>query len=207
MQDYNYLNGNCLEITMELSCCKYPPASELHKEWDLNRESLLAYIEKVYLITKKNSNDTTTFITTHLLFFFCLFKRIMPQSNPANAAVQQAGLDIYYTAVFQVHIGVRGYVKDAISGAALTNVSIVVVGIKHNLTTAKYGDYYRLLLPGTYNITAVAPGWVIPIELSLQWPCWFLPGRSEQSLMNKSPQVLHWTKNAHHHYFLLRVTD
>lgn len=49
MQDYNYLYGNCLEITMELSCCKYPPASELHKEWDLNRESLLAYMEKVEL--------------------------------------------------------------------------------------------------------------------------------------------------------------
>lgn len=47
MQDYNYLHGNCLEITMELSCCKYPPASELQREWDLNRESLLAYVEKV----------------------------------------------------------------------------------------------------------------------------------------------------------------
>ncbi|XP_045928993.1 carboxypeptidase D isoform X2 [Micropterus dolomieu] len=104
MQDYNYLYGNCLEITVELSCCKYPPASELHKEWNLNRESLLAYIEKV-------------------------------------------------------HIGVRGYVKEAISGAALSNANIVVVGIRHNLTTGNYGDYYRLLLPGTYNITAVAPGY------------------------------------------------
>lgn len=104
MQDYNYLYGNCLEITMELSCCKYPPASELQKEWNMNRESLIAYIE-------------------------------------------------------QVHIGVHGYVKDAISGAALANVSIVVAGIRHNLTTGKYGDYYRLLLPGTYNITAVAPGY------------------------------------------------
>ncbi|XP_043974621.1 carboxypeptidase D [Gambusia affinis] len=105
MQDYNYLYGNCLEITMELSCCKYPYASELRKEWDLNRESLLAYMEKV-------------------------------------------------------HMGVRGFVKDAVSGAALRNVSIVVAGIRHNLTTAQFGDYYRLLLPGTYNITAGAPGYL-----------------------------------------------
>ncbi|KAM3615949.1 uncharacterized protein V6R79_010114 [Siganus canaliculatus] len=103
MQDYNYLHGNCLEITLELSCCKYPPAAELHKEWDMNRESLLAYMETI-------------------------------------------------------HIGVRGYVKEATNGTALTNVSIVVAGIRHNLTTGAYGDYYRLLLPGTYNITAVAPG-------------------------------------------------
>lgn len=47
MQDYNYIYGNCLEITMELSCCKHPNSNELRKEWDLNRESLLAYMEKV----------------------------------------------------------------------------------------------------------------------------------------------------------------
>lgn len=47
MQDYNYLHGNCLEITVELSCCKYPLASELQGEWDMNRESLLAYMEQV----------------------------------------------------------------------------------------------------------------------------------------------------------------
>jgi carboxypeptidase D len=32
---------------MELSCCKYPPASELPKEWENNRASLLAYTEAV----------------------------------------------------------------------------------------------------------------------------------------------------------------
>ncbi|KAM9358701.1 carboxypeptidase D [Symphorus nematophorus] len=113
MQDYNYLYGNCLEITFELSCCKYPPASELHKEWDLNRESLIAYIEKV-------------------------------------------------------HIGVHGYVKEAVNGSALANVSIVVAGIRHNLTTGNYGEYYRLLLPGTYNITAVAPGYTPMTVYSVQ---------------------------------------
>lgn len=63
-------------------------------------------------------------------------------------------------------MGVRGYVRDAVSGAALSNVSIMVAGIRHNLTTMKYGDYYRLLIPGTYNITAAAPGWATPLSFS-----------------------------------------
>lgn len=55
-------------------------------------------------------------------------------------------------------MGVRGFVKEAVGGAALANASIVVSGIRHNLTTGDHGEYFRLLLPGTYNITAVAPG-------------------------------------------------
>ncbi|KAM9468797.1 carboxypeptidase D [Clarias gariepinus] len=105
MQDYNYLKGNCLEITMELSCCKYPPASELAKEWDNNRESLLAYIE-------------------------------------------------------QVHIGLRGFVKDVGTGIPLPDAVISVAGINHNITTGHFGDYYRLLLPGSYNFTVVLSGYV-----------------------------------------------
>ncbi|KAG9332180.1 hypothetical protein JZ751_015716 [Albula glossodonta] len=103
MQDYNYLKGNCLEITMELSCCKHPPAARLRTEWDNNREALLAYME-------------------------------------------------------QVHIGVRGYVREAENGTALSDVRIAVAGINHNVTTGSFGDYYRLLLPGTYNITASLTG-------------------------------------------------
>jgi carboxypeptidase D len=49
MQDFNYLNSNTFEITIELSCCKYPSMKDniLEKEWDKNREALLAYMEMV----------------------------------------------------------------------------------------------------------------------------------------------------------------
>lgn len=57
MQDYNYIHGNCLEVTMELSCCKYPPAAQLQREWDMNRESLIAYMEKVWSMADCN-HDT-----------------------------------------------------------------------------------------------------------------------------------------------------
>lgn len=49
MQDFNYVRSNCFEVTFELSCCKYPNASELPKEWELNRESLIAFMELAHI--------------------------------------------------------------------------------------------------------------------------------------------------------------
>ncbi|XP_041097154.1 carboxypeptidase D [Polyodon spathula] len=115
MQDYNYLKGNCLEITLELTCCKHPPASELPKEWDNNRESLLAYMEKV-------------------------------------------------------HIGVKGFVKNALTSGWISDAEIMVSGIDHNVTTGQFGDYNRLLLPGSYNITASAAGYIPMTAANVQVP-------------------------------------
>ncbi|XP_006891055.1 PREDICTED: carboxypeptidase D [Elephantulus edwardii] len=105
MQDYNYVWADCFEITLELSCCKYPPASQLRQEWENNRESLITLIEKV-------------------------------------------------------HIGVKGFVKDSITGIGLENATISVAGINHNITTGRFGDFHRLLVPGTYNLTAVLTGYM-----------------------------------------------
>uniref|UniRef100_A0A8C3AAJ2 Carboxypeptidase Z n=1 Tax=Cyclopterus lumpus TaxID=8103 RepID=A0A8C3AAJ2_CYCLU len=48
MSDFNYLHTNCLEITVELGCDKFPSEAELYPEWKRNKEPLLSFIESVH---------------------------------------------------------------------------------------------------------------------------------------------------------------
>ena len=52
MQDFNYLFSNCFEITVELSCCKYPEASNLEIHWRKNIKSLIKFIQGVHIGVK-----------------------------------------------------------------------------------------------------------------------------------------------------------
>ena len=106
------MHSNCFEITLELSCCKYPVASQLRKEWDNNRDSLINYM-------------------------------------------------------YQAHMGVKGFITESdsdnspygIIGTPIQNAVISVSGINYNVTSSTYGDYWRLLVPGDYEITASATGY------------------------------------------------
>lgn len=51
MQDYNYVNSNCFEITFYLSCFKHPDIqnSDLPSYWFANLESMLTFIESTKL--------------------------------------------------------------------------------------------------------------------------------------------------------------
>lgn len=86
MQDYNYLYGNCMEVTFELSCCKHPRATELHKEWDLNRESLLAYMEKVScpLKTKETDNSCGSITVSRESWKLQLMVTLSPLQNATH---------------------------------------------------------------------------------------------------------------------------
>lgn len=48
MQDFNYNWAGCMELTLELSCCKYPYESELVLFWNDNKQALLAFLGEVH---------------------------------------------------------------------------------------------------------------------------------------------------------------
>ncbi|XP_052006860.1 probable carboxypeptidase X1 [Xyrauchen texanus] len=60
MNDFSYLYTNCFEVTVELSCDKFPHASELPIEWENNKEALLLYMEQVHRGIKGVIRDKDT---------------------------------------------------------------------------------------------------------------------------------------------------
>ncbi|XP_023245704.1 carboxypeptidase D [Copidosoma floridanum] len=58
----------------------------------------------------------------------------------------------------QAHIGIKGFVVDT-EGQPIEGAEIVVVGINKNITSSRRGEYWRLLLPGTYTVYAAAWGY------------------------------------------------
>ncbi|XP_074085958.1 carboxypeptidase Z isoform X2 [Macrotis lagotis] len=62
-----------------------------------------------------------------------------------------------------VHRGIKGTVTDKF-GKPVKNARILVRGIRHDITTAADGDYWRLLPPGTHIVIAQAPGYTKMIK-------------------------------------------
>ncbi|GIY02022.1 carboxypeptidase M [Caerostris darwini] len=48
MQDYNYVWGSCMEITLEISCCKYPRSYQLPQFWNDNQKAILQYLGEAH---------------------------------------------------------------------------------------------------------------------------------------------------------------
>lgn len=75
--------------------------------------------------------------------------------------------------IWQAHIGVKGLIYDLITGEPIPNAVIVVRNItdgsdgrlNHNITSTQYGDYFRLLSKGKYEIYVEAPGYISQVEV------------------------------------------
>ena len=98
MQDFNYRFSNCFEITLELSCCKFPEESKLDEEWDKNKDSMIRYLLKV-------------------------------------------------------HQGIKGHIVDS-NGNILPEAEIIIENNDKIIKSSERGEYWRLLLPGSYRIKA-----------------------------------------------------
>ncbi|XP_027837462.2 carboxypeptidase M-like isoform X1 [Aphis gossypii] len=108
MQDFNYVWYGCMEVTLELSCCKYPPTSELPKLWEENRLSLVKFLA-------------------------------------------------------EAHRGVHGFVMDE-HGNPIEKASLKIKGRDVGFQTTKYGEFWRILLPGVYKLEIYGDGY-IPKEM------------------------------------------
>ncbi|XP_019875798.2 carboxypeptidase M isoform X2 [Aethina tumida] len=135
MQDYNYVWYGCMEVTLEVSCCKYPPAHELPKYWEDNKMSLIKYLA-------------------------------------------------------EAHRGVHGFVMDE-NGNPVEKASLKVKSRDVGFQSTKYGEFWRILLPGVYTLEVYADGYV-PRELD------FMVVEEHPTLLNVT---LHAAKRKDGHYY------
>ncbi|XP_056585996.1 inactive carboxypeptidase-like protein X2 isoform X1 [Triplophysa dalaica] len=62
------------------------------------------------------------------------------------------------TFISQVHRGIKGVVRDK-EGNPIVNATVSVEEVNHDVRTGESGDYWRLLNPGEYRVTARAEGY------------------------------------------------
>ncbi|KAM3963849.1 LOW QUALITY PROTEIN: carboxypeptidase D svr [Aphomia sociella] len=82
----------------------------------------------------------------------CKYPR--PEKLPGFWAKNKEPLLAY---IEQTHIGVKGFVLDD-EGEPVKDAKVVVEGVNHSVKTTELGEYWRLLTPGEYNISAFAHG-------------------------------------------------
>ncbi|UYV72101.1 CPM [Cordylochernes scorpioides] len=101
MQDFGYVWGGQMSLSLELSCCKFPVEAELPNFWEENRVALVRF-------------------------------------------------------AFEAHRGVKGIVKDT-EERPLNKASLVIMGRNINFSTTRRGEFWRILLPGTYTLQVNVP--------------------------------------------------
>lgn len=112
MSDYNYAFHGCYELTLEISCCKFPHPTELPMLWEENKKSLVEFIK-------------------------------------------------------EAHKGVTGIVLDDESNLPINWAVLTIKGRDIDFYTSQFGEFWRLLLPGSYTLRAQAEGY-FPTEVDFE---------------------------------------
>ncbi len=57
-------------------------------------------------------------------------------------------------------MGIKGFIRDGLTRTGISNALVQVQGILHPIRSVNSGAYWRLLLPGLYNVTITASGYL-----------------------------------------------
>lgn len=125
MQDYNYVNSNCFEITVEVSCCKFPDESTLQGFWQDNKKSLLEYLKLVHTGLKGFVKDkyTNKGIKDAEI-------DIIGRNHPVKSAKDGDYWRLLYRGKYDVRVQKRGYIpeikKIVVTDGQATNANFIL---------------------------------------------------------------------------------
>lgn len=106
-----------MEITLEVSCCKFPPAHELRKYWDDNQLSLIKFLAEAH-------RGKYTFVVVSY--------RITSNAK-WNSECNRGGS----------FVGVQGFVTDG-NGLPIERASLKIKGRDVGFQTTRYGEFWRI---------------------------------------------------------------
>ncbi|XP_057290773.1 carboxypeptidase D-like [Hydractinia symbiolongicarpus] len=173
MQDYNYRYTNCFEITLALSCFKFPNEHALQSYWNQNKDALINYMQQVHIGIKGSA--CTSFYHSCILALYphlAIESKIryneptttrglgaVPPGPPPTRFFPNNLACLYCSLNLQFHS--LGVIKDEANNAGIPNAVVKIAGREKHIKAWSTGEYWRLLLPGTYEVTVRAPGYFI----------------------------------------------
>ncbi|KAI3380172.1 hypothetical protein SNEBB_007232 [Seison nebaliae] len=130
MQDFNYLTTNCFELTIEMGCEKFPAGNELLKFWHENRDSMIDFIRLTHAGIKG-----------------------VVESVQTGDKIKGAKILVYKV------------LKNDLPEPHQSKENVLVKNgeemyINHDVHSTTYGDFFRLLAPGSYRIRVEAKNYI-----------------------------------------------
>ncbi|XP_016971864.1 carboxypeptidase D isoform X1 [Drosophila rhopaloa] len=129
MQDFNYAFSNCFELTIELSCCKYPAASTLPQEWQRNKGSLLQLLRQAHIGIKGLVKDASDFPIADASIYVSGL-----EEKPMRTSKRGEYWRLLTPGLYSVHAAAFGYQTSAPQKVRVTNDNLEALRLDFKLT-------------------------------------------------------------------------
>ncbi|KAH8289572.1 hypothetical protein KR054_007280 [Drosophila jambulina] len=116
MQDFNYAFSNCFELTIELSCCKFPAASTLPQEWARNKGSLLQLLRQAHIGIKGLVQDASGYPIADANIYVAGL-----EDKPIRTSKRGEYWRLLTPGLYSVHAAAFGYQASAPQQVRVTN--------------------------------------------------------------------------------------